>query len=93
MATKAEVIDRVAESVDMSKAQAARAVDALHDIITDILVTGDTVTFVGFGTYASSERAAREGRNPQTGATMQIAATTVAKFKAGKKLKEALNKD
>ncbi len=91
MATKAEVIDRVAETVDVSKAQATRTVDALHDIITDILKEGDSVTFVGFGTYAVSERAAREGRNPQTGAAMHIPATTVAKFKAGKKLKDSLN--
>lgn len=93
MATKAEVIDRVAEAADLAKAQAGRAVDALHDVITEILAQGDTVTFVGFGTYATSERAAREGRNPQTGETMQIAATTVAKFKAGKKLRDAVNKD
>lgn len=91
MATKAEVIDRVAEAADLTKAAAARAVDALHDVITDILSTGDSVTFVGFGTYTISHRAAREGRNPQTGATMQIPATKVAKFKAGKKLKDAVN--
>lgn len=93
MATKADVIDRVAEMVDISKAQAARTLDALHDTITDILQQGDSITFVGFGTYAVSERAAREGRNPQTGAAMHIPATTVAKFKAGKKLKDSLNQD
>jgi DNA-binding protein HU-beta len=91
MATKAEVIDRVAEAADLTKAAAARAVDALHDTVTDILKGGESVTFVGFGTYSISHRAAREGRNPQTGASMHIAATNVAKFKAGKKLKDAVN--
>ncbi len=92
MATKAEVIDRVAEAAELTKAAAARAVDALHDVITDVLSNNDSITFVGFGTYTLSHRAAREGRNPQTGAAMQIAATNVARFKAGKKLKEAVNK-
>jgi DNA-binding protein HU-beta len=92
MASKAEVIDRVAEAADLTKAAAARAVEALHDIIAESLSAGDSVTFVGFGTYSVSHRAAREGRNPQTGATMKIAATKVAKFKAGKRLKEAVNR-
>jgi DNA-binding protein HU-beta len=91
MATKAEVIERVAEAADLTKAAAARAVDALHDIVTDILKAGESVTFVGFGTYSISHRAAREGRNPQTGESMHIAAANVAKFKAGKKLKDAVN--
>lgn len=93
MATKSEVIDRVAEVVDLPKVQVAKAVDALHDVITHLLAKGDSVTFVGFGTYTISERAAREGRNPQTGKSMHIAATKVARFKAGKKLKDAIQKD
>lgn len=92
MATKAEVIDRVAQAADLTKVAAGRAVDALHEVIADILSGGDSVTFVGFGTYTVSHRAAREGRNPQTGATMKIPATKVAKFKAGKKLKDAVNR-
>lgn len=88
---KAELIDAVADSADLSKAAAARAVDAMLDSVTDALKKGDQVTLVGFGTFEVRERAARQGRNPQTGATIQIAASKAPAFKAGKALKDAVN--
>lgn len=91
MTTVADIIDHVAEAADISKAAAKRAIDALHESITSTLQKDESITFVGFGTYATSHRAAREGRNPQTGETIQIRASIAAKFKAGKKLKDALN--
>ena len=88
---KAELIDAVADSADLSKAAAARAVDAMLDTVTAALKKGDQVTLVGFGTFEVRERAARQGRNPQTGATIQIAASKAPAFKAGKALKDAVN--
>ena len=88
---KAELIDRIAESSDISKAAASRALDATIDAITDSLKDAETVSLVGFGTFLVRERAARTGRNPQTGATIQIAAAKVPAFKPGKALKDALN--
>lgn len=88
---KAELIDAVADSADLSKAAAARAVDAMLDTVADALKKGDQVTLVGFGTFEVRERAARQGRNPQTGATIQIAASKAPAFKAGKALKDAVN--
>ena len=88
---KAELIDAVAEDADISKAGAGRAVDAVFDVIAKTLKTGDSVTLVGFGTFSVRERAARTGRNPQTGAAIQIAASTLPVFKAGKALKDAVN--
>jgi len=88
---KSELIDAIATAADLPKASASRALDAVIDSITESLTKGDPVALVGFGTFAVKERAARAGRNPQTGATIQIAAATVPSFKAGKALKDAVN--
>lgn len=88
---KSELIDAIAAAADLSKADAGRALDATIDAITGALKKGDSVSLVGFGTFAVKQRAAREGRNPQTGKTIQIAAATVPGFKAGKALKDAVN--
>ncbi|MDQ2068948.1 HU family DNA-binding protein [Natronospira bacteriovora] len=88
---KQELIEAVAASADLSKADATRAVDSMVDTVTQALKKGDQVTLVGFGTFSVKERAARTGRNPQTGATIQIAASKVPGFKAGKALKDAVN--
>jgi DNA-binding protein HU-beta len=88
---KAELIDAVAEAADISKAAAARSVDTVLDVITSSLKKGDAVTLVGFGTFNTRARKARTGRNPRTGEPIQIAASNLAVFKAGKALKDALN--
>ncbi|RZO63729.1 MAG: HU family DNA-binding protein [Parvularculaceae bacterium] len=88
---KNEFIDRVADMADMTKADAGKAVDAVFDAITEALKGGDDVRLVGFGTFSAGKRAAREGRNPRTGETIQIPASIQPKFSAGKGLKEALN--
>lgn len=92
MAGKADLVEHVFNSVDgITKKQAAEAFDAVFDAITTCLVDGDRVTVPGFGSFSSAERAARKGRNPKTGEEITIAASTNAKFKAGKDLKESLN--
>jgi len=88
---KTEMIEAVAEAADLSKADAGRAVDAVVDTITGALKGGDSVTLVGFGTFLVRARAARTGRNPQTGAEIQIKASNAPAFKAGKALKDAVN--
>ena len=88
---KSELIDAVASGADISKAAAGRALDAMVDTITESLRKGDSVALVGFGTFSVKDRAARQGRNPQTGATIQIPAAKVPGFKAGKGLKDAVN--
>lgn len=88
---KSELIQKVAESADITKAAAGRVVDSLVSSVTTELSAGGDVALVGFGTFKVSERAARTGRNPQTGAEIQIAAAKVPSFKAGKALKEACN--
>ena len=88
---KSELVDAIASSADISKASAGRALDAMVDTITESLRKGDPVALVGFGTFSVKDRAARQGRNPQTGATIQIPAARVPGFKAGKGLKEAVN--
>jgi len=85
---KSDLVDAVASRADMSKAEAGRAVDAVLGSVGDALGGGDSVSLVGFGTFSVRHRAARMGRNPQTGATMQIAASKVPGFKAGKALKD-----
>ena len=85
---KSDLVDAVAGKADMSKAEAGRAVDAVLGSVGDALGGGDSVSLVGFGTFSVRHRAARMGRNPQTGATMQIAASKVPVFKAGKGLKD-----
>ncbi|MCP5325840.1 MAG: HU family DNA-binding protein [Oceanospirillaceae bacterium] len=88
---KSELIDAIAASADIPKAAAGRALDATIEAITTALKDGDQVVLVGFGTFAVKERAARTGRNPQTGAPIDIAAAKVPSFKPGKALKDAVN--
>ncbi len=88
---KSELIDAVADAAGLSKADATKAVDAFSTTVTDALKKGDQVTLVGFGTFTVRERAARTGRNPRTGASINIAASKVPGFKAGKALKDAVN--
>lgn len=88
---KTELIAAVAESAELSKKDSEKALKAFVDVVTEELKKGEKVQLVGFGTFEISERAAREGRNPQTGKTMSIAACKAPKFKAGKALKDALN--
>ncbi|GAB5490932.1 MAG: HU family DNA-binding protein [Phototrophicaceae bacterium] len=88
---KSELVSAMAEAAGITKAEADKALDAFTDTVTSALKKGDKVSLVGFGTFSTSERAARKGRNPQTGAEIQIAARTVPKFKAGKGLKDALD--
>jgi DNA-binding protein HU-beta len=80
---KSELIDATAAEADISKAAAGRALDAIMSAVVKAVAKGDTVTLVGFGTFKSSKRAARTGRNPQTGKELKIPATTVPRFTAG----------
>ena len=89
--TKAELVDYIAEKADLTKADAARALEAVMEGVTTGLKESGKVTLVGFGTFTAKEREARTGRNPQTGETVKIAARVVPGFKAGNKLKDALN--
>ena len=88
---KSDLVDAIADSAGLSKADAARALDAVVDTVTDALKAGDSVSLVGFGTFTVRDRAARTGRNPRTGETIQIAASKNPAFKAGKALKDAVN--
>ena len=88
---KAELIDAVAASADISKADSGRALDAVIAAIGKALKKGDQVTLVGFGTFLVRKRAARIGRNPRTGAAIKIKASKVPAFKAGKALKDTVN--
>lgn len=88
---KSQLVDKIAEGAEISKAAAGRALDSFIEAVTDALKKGDSVQLVGFGTFAVRERSARTGRNPQTGQTIQIAAAKVPSFKAGKALKDACN--
>ena len=88
---KSELIDAIAADADLSKADAGKALDATLATITGALKAGDAVSLVGFGTFQVKDRAARAGRNPQTGAEIQIAAAKVPSFKAGKGLKDSGN--
>jgi DNA-binding protein HU-beta len=90
---KADLIEKVAGQASISKSDAGEAVNALLDGIADSLQRGDSVTLIGFGTFAVSHRSARMGRNPRTGEPIHIGASNSAKFKAGKSLKDALNQD
>lgn len=83
--------DAIAEGADISKAAAGRALDAMIEAVTETLKKGETVNLIGFGTFEVRDRKARTGRNPQTGATIQIAAAKSPAFKAGKALKDAVN--
>lgn len=88
---KTELIEAIAASADLPKAAAGRALDAVIDAITGALKKDDQVVLVGFGTFAVKDRAARTGRNPQTGKPIEIAAAKIPSFRAGKALKDAVN--
>ena len=90
MANKAELVEEVAQSTGLSKKDAEAAFNAVFAGVTDALSRGEKVQLIGFGTFEVRERAARKGRNPQTGAEIEIAATKVPAFKAGKALKDAV---
>ena len=91
MAGKADIIDQIAESADISKKEATAAFDAVLDCITSNLKNGERVQLPGFGSFSISHRAARTGRNPATGAAIKIKASNGVKFKVGKDLKTAVN--
>lgn len=88
---KAELVAAIADKTELSKKDSEKALKAFIDVVTEELKKGEKVQLVGFGTFETSERAAREGRNPQTGKTMKIPASTAPRFKAGKALKDAVN--
>mgnify|MGYP006357117293 CR=1 FL=1 len=90
---KAQLIDAVAVAADLPKTVASRALDAVLDSISKSLSEGDSVALIGFGTFTVKERAARVGRNPKTGAEIQIKAAKVPNFKAGKALKDAVDEE
>lgn len=87
---KSELIDALAAGADLTKAQAKKAIDCYHDTVAGALASGQRVEIVGFGSFSVSSREARTGRNPKTGAALQIAAKKVAKFKPGKALSDKL---
>jgi DNA-binding protein HU-beta len=89
---KSELIDAIAASADIPKAAAGRALDATMAAVTETLTKGESVALVGFGTFSVKERAARTGRNPQSGEPIEIKAATLPTFKPGKALKDAVNK-
>ncbi len=88
---KGQLVDKIAEGAEITKASAGRALDSLIGAVTTELTDGGDVALVGFGTFKVSTRAARKGRNPQTGAEIQIAASNAPGFKAGKTLKDSCN--
>ncbi len=88
---KGEFVAAIAESADMTKADAERAVEAVFNVVKKALKSGDSISLVGFGTFTVRKRAARTGRNPRTGDTIKIKASKVPAFKAGKALKDAIN--
>ncbi len=88
---KTQLIDLIADKADLSKAQAKAALESTLEGITEALKEGDQIQLIGFGTFKVNHRAARTGRNPQTGATIEIAAAKIPSFKAGKALKDACN--
>jgi DNA-binding protein HU-beta len=89
---KAELVAAMAAQTELSKKDSEKALKAFIDVVTEELQKGEKVQLVGFGTFEVAKRAAREGRNPQTGKTMKIAASNAPKFKAGKALKDTINK-
>ena len=89
---KTELVAAIADRAEMTKKDAEKALTAFTEVVTKELKNGGKIQLVGFGTFEVSERAPREGRNPQTGATMKIAASKAPKFKAGKALKDEVNK-
>lgn len=89
---KNELIDQVSKATKLTKSEIAKAIDATFDCITKSLKKGQSATFVGFGTFSTAKRKAREGRNPRTGQKIKIPASVQPKFRPGKALKEAVNK-
>ncbi len=89
--TKTELVNAIAEKSELSKSDSEKALKAFVDTVTEALKGGDKIALVGFGTFSVGERAARVGKNPQTGAEIKIPAAKVPKFKAGKALKDAVN--
>jgi DNA-binding protein HU-beta len=87
---KAELIEHIANNAELNKAQAGRALEAMIDAVRRTLKKGDSVSLIGFGTFAVTKRAARTGRNPRTGATIKIKAAKIPKFRPGKGLKDAI---
>ena len=87
---KSQLVDKISEGADLSKAAAGRALDSFIEAVGEALQSGDQVSLVGFGTFLLRERASRSGRNPQTGQTIEIAAAKIPAFKAGKALKDAV---
>lgn len=88
---KAELIEAIADTANLTKADAGRVLDGMVNAVTDALKKGDTVSLVGFGSFAVKERAERQGRNPQTGNSITIKAAKIPSFKPGKALKDAVN--
>lgn len=88
---KAELVAAIAEKTELSKKDSEKALKAFIDVVTDELAKGEKIQLVGFGTFEVAERAAREGRNPQSGEVMKIPASKAPKFKAGKALKDIIN--
>jgi DNA-binding protein HU-beta len=89
--TKTELVNAIAEKAELSKSDSEKALKAFVDTVTEALKAGDKIALVGFGTFSVGDRAARVGKNPQTGAEIKIPAAKVPKFKAGKALKDAVN--
>jgi len=89
--TKTELVNAIAEKSELSKSDSEKALKAFVDTVTEVLQQGDKIAMVGFGTFSVGDRAARVGKNPQTGAAINIPAAKVPKFKAGKALKDAVN--
>ena len=89
---KSELVAIMAEKADLKKVEAEKALNAFVDAVTEALTKGDKISLVGFGSFETKKRAARKGKNPQTGAEINIAASTVPTFKAGRGLKDAVNK-
>ncbi len=89
---KSELVAIIAEKADLKKVDAEKALNAFVDAVTEALAKGDKISLVGFGSFETKKRAARQGKNPQTGAVINIAASTVPTFKAGRGLKDAVNK-
>ena len=89
---KSELVAIMAEKADLKKVDAEKALNAFVDAVTEALAKGDKISLVGFGSFETKKRAARQGKNPQTGAVINIAASTVPTFKAGRGLKDAVNK-
>ena len=89
---KSELVERIANDADISKASAERVINSAIELITKAVTKGDSVQLIGFGTYSQGKRSARMGRNPSTGAEIKIAASKTVKFSAGKAFKDSVNK-